>query len=77
MNCCIMLSLEFDLCLMHMFEIFKFEFVVWLELNAKEKKQKEKELEIQNKRKKQKKPRPPPLLAFWPTPATRSPSLSL
>jgi hypothetical protein len=37
MNCCIMLSPEFDLCLMHIFEIFKFEFVVWLDLNSKEK----------------------------------------
>jgi hypothetical protein len=30
-----MLSLEFDLCLMHMFEIFIFVFVVWLDLNSK------------------------------------------
>jgi hypothetical protein len=37
MNCCIMLSLGFDLCLMHRFEIFKFEFVVCLDLNSKEK----------------------------------------
>jgi hypothetical protein len=37
MNCCIMLSLEFDLCLMHMFKIFKFEFVVWLDFNSNEK----------------------------------------
>jgi hypothetical protein len=30
---------ELKLCfwLMHMFEIFKFEFVVWLDLNSKEK----------------------------------------
>jgi hypothetical protein len=34
MNCCIMLSLEFGLCLMHMVEIFKFELVVWLDLNS-------------------------------------------
>jgi hypothetical protein len=37
MKFCIMLSLEFDLCLMHMFEIFKIEFVVWLDLNSIEK----------------------------------------
>jgi hypothetical protein len=37
MNCCIMLFLNFDLCLMHMFEIFKFEFVAWLDLNSLEK----------------------------------------
>jgi hypothetical protein len=37
MNCCIMLSLEFDLCLMHMFELFKFELLVWLDLNSIEK----------------------------------------
>jgi hypothetical protein len=41
MNYCIMTSLEFDLCLMHMFELFKFEFVVWLELNSKEKKKRD------------------------------------
>jgi hypothetical protein len=32
-----MLSLNFDLCLMHMLEMFKFEFVAWLDLNSKEK----------------------------------------
>jgi hypothetical protein len=32
-----MLSLNFDLCLMHMLEMFKFEFVTWLGLNSKEK----------------------------------------
>jgi hypothetical protein len=32
-----MLSLEFGLCLMHMFELFIFEFVVWMDLNSKEK----------------------------------------
>jgi hypothetical protein len=37
MNCCIMLSLKLCFWLMHMFEIFKFEFVVWLDLNSKEK----------------------------------------
>jgi hypothetical protein len=37
MKCCIMLSLDFTFCLRHMFEIFKFEFVVWLDLNSKEK----------------------------------------
>jgi hypothetical protein len=31
------LSLNFDLCLMHMLEMFKFEFVAWLDLNLKEK----------------------------------------
>jgi hypothetical protein len=35
MNCCIMLSLEFGLCLMHMVELFKSEFVVWLDMNSK------------------------------------------
>jgi hypothetical protein len=29
--------------LMHMFEIFKFEFVVWLDLNSKEKIKKKRE----------------------------------
>jgi hypothetical protein len=37
MNYCIMMSLEFDFCLMHMFERFKFQFVAWLDLNSKEK----------------------------------------
>jgi hypothetical protein len=37
MNCCIMLSLNFDLCLMHMLEMFTFEFEAWLDLNSKEK----------------------------------------
>jgi hypothetical protein len=32
-----MLSLNFDLCLMHMLEIFKFEIVASLDLNSKEK----------------------------------------
>jgi hypothetical protein len=35
MKCCIKLSLEFGLCLMHMVELFKFEFLVWLDLNSK------------------------------------------
>jgi hypothetical protein len=35
MNYCIMLSLEFSLCLMHMVELFKFQFVVWLDWNSK------------------------------------------
>jgi hypothetical protein len=34
MKCCIMLSLNFAFWLMHMFEIFKFEFVVWLDWNS-------------------------------------------
>jgi hypothetical protein len=37
MKCCVMLSLDFTFCLMYMFEICKFEFVVWLDLNSKEK----------------------------------------
>jgi hypothetical protein len=37
MNCCIMLSLNIDLCLMHMLEMIKFEFVIWLDLDSKEK----------------------------------------
>jgi hypothetical protein len=37
MSCCIMLSLELGFCLMHMFEFFIFESVVWLDLNSKEK----------------------------------------
>jgi hypothetical protein len=32
-----MLSLDFDFCVMHMFQIFKFEFVAWLDLNSKQK----------------------------------------
>jgi hypothetical protein len=35
-----MLSLNFDICLMHMLEIFKFEFVASLDLISKEKKNK-------------------------------------
>jgi hypothetical protein len=37
MKYCIMLSLDLTFCLMHMFGIFKFEFVVWLDFNSKEK----------------------------------------
>jgi hypothetical protein len=37
MKCCIMLIQNFVFLLTHMFEIFKFEFVVWLDLNSKEK----------------------------------------
>jgi hypothetical protein len=37
MKCCIILSLNFAVCLMHMFETFKFELVVWLDLNSIEK----------------------------------------
>jgi hypothetical protein len=37
MNCCITLSLNFVFWLMHMFKIFKFGFVVWLDLNSIEK----------------------------------------
>jgi hypothetical protein len=37
MKCCIMISLDCIFCLMHMFGIFKLEFVVWLDLNSKEK----------------------------------------
>jgi hypothetical protein len=32
-----MLSLDFDFCLMHMLEMFKFEFVAWLDLNLEDK----------------------------------------
>jgi hypothetical protein len=32
-----MLSLKFDICLMHMFEIFKLEFMACLDLNSIEK----------------------------------------
>jgi hypothetical protein len=32
-----MLRLNFDLYLMHILEMFKFEFVAWLDLNSKEK----------------------------------------
>jgi hypothetical protein len=35
MNYCITLSLDFDFCLMHMLEMFKFEFVAWLDFNSK------------------------------------------
>jgi hypothetical protein len=44
MKCCIMLSLDYSFCLMHMFELFEFKFGACLNLNPKEKKQKEKEL---------------------------------
>jgi hypothetical protein len=37
MNHCIKLRQNFDLCLMHILEMFKFEFVAWLDLNSKEK----------------------------------------
>jgi hypothetical protein len=37
MKYCIMLSLVFTFWVMHMFGIFKFEFVVWLDLNSIEK----------------------------------------
>jgi hypothetical protein len=46
MNCSIVMSLNFDLCLMHMLEMFKFEFVAWLDLNSKDKIKKQKRLEI-------------------------------
>jgi hypothetical protein len=56
--------------LMHMFKIFKFQFVVWLDLKSIEKiKEKEK---IIIKEKSQSSPGPPPLPGFrpiWPTPA--------
>jgi hypothetical protein len=35
MNCFIMLSLEFGICLMHLFELLKLGFVVRLDLNSK------------------------------------------
>jgi hypothetical protein len=64
---------ELKLCfyLMHMFEIFKFGFVVWLDLNSKEKKEKEKGIEIQNKRKGKRSPEIPLPSAFRPTRAAR------
>jgi hypothetical protein len=37
MNCCVMPSLKFDICLMHMFEIFKLEFMACFDLNSIEK----------------------------------------
>jgi hypothetical protein len=58
MKCCIMLSLDFAFCLMHMLESLKFEFAIWLDLNSKRRKQKEKEMEILNKRKGKRSPSP-------------------
>jgi hypothetical protein len=37
MKCCIILSLDFTFCLMHMFGIFKFEFVVGFEFKRENK----------------------------------------
>jgi hypothetical protein len=50
MNCCIMVSLNFDLCLKHMLEMFEIEFVAWLDMNSNEKNKKKRGLEIQNKK---------------------------
>jgi hypothetical protein len=59
-----MRSLEFDLCLMHMFERFKFEFVVWLDLKSKEKiKRKGNRFRIKRKTKRSMPPLPLGLLA--------------
>jgi hypothetical protein len=41
-----MMSLVFTFCVMHMFGIFKFEFVGWLDLNSIEKIKRKKGLEI-------------------------------
>jgi hypothetical protein len=51
MNCCNMLSLNFDLCLMHMLEVFKFEFVAWLDLNSKVKIKRKRDWKFRIKRK--------------------------
>jgi hypothetical protein len=67
MNCCIMLNPKLCSCLMHMQEVFKFEFVAWLNLNLWhgwiwiQKRKKEKENKIQNKVKTQRSPQPPSL----------------
>jgi hypothetical protein len=63
---------------MHMIEIFKFEFVVWMDFNSKGQKN-EKELEIQNIRKKSKRsPDPLPAQPFGPLQSrTHLPPLSL
>jgi hypothetical protein len=69
-------ELKLCFCLMHMFEIFKFGFVVWLDLNSKE--EKEKGIKIQNKRKSKRSPEIHFPSAFPPTPAARLlPPLSL
>jgi hypothetical protein len=73
MNCCIMMSLDFTLCLMHMFGIFKFEIVTCLNLNSIEKKIKEKGLEFQNKKKSQRSQRTPPTRPFGPNDPSHPP----
>jgi hypothetical protein len=65
MNFCIMLSLDFDLCLMHMLEMFKSKFVAWLDLISKEK-IKKRRIEIPNKRKTQSSPQPTLTWPFGP-----------
>jgi hypothetical protein len=37
MICCIILSLNSNFCLMHMLELFQFEFIACLNLNSKDK----------------------------------------
>jgi hypothetical protein len=58
---------------MHMLEVFKFEFVAWLNLNSKEKIKKENK--IQNKGETQRSPQPPfprPFGPAGPTPSSRA-----
>jgi hypothetical protein len=63
MNCCIMLSLNFDLCLMYMLEIFKFEILASLDLNLIEK-IKRKEIRNSEEKGKTKDARNPPPLGL-------------
>jgi hypothetical protein len=72
-----MLSLNFDICLLHMLKIFKFEFVAWLDLNSKEKrKEKKKRLEIWKKKENPKQPATPLIQLFGPLgPAHHVPAL--
>jgi hypothetical protein len=59
---------DLKLCfwLMHMFEIFKFEFVVWLDLNSKEKIQRKVNINLEEKGKTQNSPATPPSWPFSP-----------
>jgi hypothetical protein len=76
MNCCIMLSLEFGLCLMHMFELFIFEFVVWMDLNSKEKIKRKGIRNFRIKEKSQSIPEHPLPRSFGPVGPARPRSLS-
>jgi hypothetical protein len=68
-------ELNFDLCLMHMLEIFKFEFVALLDLNSKEKR-KEKEIRNLEEKGKPKAARNPLVRPFSPLgPAHHAPAL--